>query len=864
MLLRARIAILGFAALISACFVTPVHSLGQVETPNTELRITQPTTVTPIKSVSAYDANSTAPMQVDGPSGSLSGSSITMAPGSLSLSVDLVIEESVPLSETSVTSSLTLRPDLTVTPVGAGLIIRPTSDVDLSKPLQIAMPLGVGASLALASGKNYAVFYKFYQSGELKAGVIPPTELTLNDRNQILFEGYFGAYWLCETNFPLDAKHEVKTQEPLVNVSHVTVIENGGYVPETIVAAKANIPEAKWTSLALTLDAASRSVKLSGAVDNDHKVSGCLAEITENSDGRPLVLVDVVGEPIYYYKAADRAEHRVKGRFRCIDQEARSTVSLWTDWQIIPAVPELLKPLVTEAPIFNYASGAYASPLTLSITTSSPGAVIRYTTDGSDPTATSSVYSTNIYLSSNANIKAVAMRPGMLTSSIVSGTYTFSFTASTTVTTTTAPAVTTAPAQPNVSLASGYYNGFADVYLSSELGSITYYTVDGTQPTLASNVYMGPLHLLATTYLRAVTIKNGLSSAEATASYSISQTPVAAVTFSPAGGSYATAQSVILTSTTPGAEIHYTTNGSTPSLTSTIYTGSFPINQSQSVRAIAAKSGYATSSETYASYTLPTPIDPVPPTVTAMSFDSPYFDTEYGPATVGLNITIADNFALPGASMQNFELYMANGSQALFFTGYTSQALAGATDTSRTFHISNDLPRLSANGDWTLQSLKIYDGAGNISTLYQADLTSYQTFVTNQATFGDSTSPALVSLSFSASTVHTATAAAPLTMTIRITDDYALPPVGGLAYEVYLKDATGTQTLSFVHYATAGDQTYLSDRTLQMTSELPIGSVLGNWHVDYLFIYDSVRNFTYMGSTQIVAGGFQSFILNAP
>lgn len=66
--------------------------------------------------------------------------------------------------------------------------------------------------------------------------------------------------------------------------------------------------------------------------------------------------------------------------------------------------------------------------------------------------------------------------------------------------------------------------------------------------------------------------------------------PVASV----ASGSYATANSVTLTSTT-GATIHYTTNGLTPTASSPTYSTAIAVNDDMAIRAIAVKDGYSNS-----------------------------------------------------------------------------------------------------------------------------------------------------------------------------------------------------------------------------------------------------------------------------
>ncbi|HKF55944.1 MAG TPA: chitobiase/beta-hexosaminidase C-terminal domain-containing protein, partial [Blastocatellia bacterium] len=76
--------------------------------------------------------------------------------------------------------------------------------------------------------------------------------------------------------------------------------------------------------------------------------------------------------------------------------------------------------------------------------------------------------------------------------------------------------------------------------------------------------------------------------------------------FSPAGGTYATAQSVKITDVTAGATIYYTTNGSTPTTSSTKYSGAIKVSTTETLKAIAVAAGYANSSVGTARYTLKT------------------------------------------------------------------------------------------------------------------------------------------------------------------------------------------------------------------------------------------------------------------
>src|SRR5262249_5331448 len=114
----------------------------------------------------------------------------------------------------------------------------------------------------------------------------------------------------------------------------------------------------------------------------------------------------------------------------------------------------------------------------------------------------------------------------------------------------------------------------------------------------------GPITVSATQTIKAIATASGYTpSSIATAAYTI-QSQVAAPTFSPAGGSYSTAQTVTLSSATSGASIYYTLDGSTPTTSSALYSSPLSIATTTTLKAIAAKSGFTTSSVSTATYTI--------------------------------------------------------------------------------------------------------------------------------------------------------------------------------------------------------------------------------------------------------------------
>jgi hypothetical protein len=252
------------------------------------------------------------------------------------------------------------------------------------------------------------------------------------------------------------------------------------------------------------------------------------------------------------------------------------------------------------APTISPAAGTYNSGQSISIIDSLPLATIYYTTDGSTPTLSSKVYAVPFVLSANAKVQAIAVgftvAPGYGVSPVASSAY--AIRANT----------------PVISLAAGTYTSAQSVTITDVTPNVSiYYTTNGSAPTASSTPYSGTIAVTQSETLEAIAIgSNNASSQVALAAY-VLQYPTATPMISPAGGTYAAAQSVTITDTTPNSTIYYTTNGSTPTVTpSELYGGPISVLQSEQVQAIAVATGYSQSAVASAIFTLNIPTVPTP------------------------------------------------------------------------------------------------------------------------------------------------------------------------------------------------------------------------------------------------------------
>ena len=261
------------------------------------------------------------------------------------------------------------------------------------------------------------------------------------------------------------------------------------------------------------------------------------------------------------------------------------------------------------APVVTPNSGAYTMPMQVSIAygnaaQNSSNTHIRYTLDGSEPTIDSFIYipesGHTIHLLYGATVRAKAFSGNSIANRFVESN------------TSTASYLSTTPkaAAPQITPNGGTHaQGNSIVMSTSTAGATIRYRTDGRAPSFfyPGTVYNGPVTLPAGTYnIVARAYKDGYYKSDATYANELTITPVTlpTPTIYPDSGSFAGETIVYIGSTVLGAQVRYTLDGSTPTISSPLYTDPIPLTSSATVKARVYLSGYAPSNVASKSYTI--------------------------------------------------------------------------------------------------------------------------------------------------------------------------------------------------------------------------------------------------------------------
>ena len=321
---------------------------------------------------------------------------------------------------------------------------------------------------------------------------------------------------------------------------------------------------------------------------------------------------------------------------------AHHTDPVHWDW---PHYQALIQGTPVATPVISPGSTSATGPVTVSMSCATSGATIRYTTNGSDPTSSSTVYGGSFTQGSSATVKARAFKSGMSDSAVASATYTIitpdfannnfanraAIGASGGTVTGSNVSATKESGEPNhagytggksvwwtwtpsangtatISTAGSNFDTLLAVYTGGAVSGLTQvangsnddYT--GTTSQVTISVTAGVAYQIAV---------DGYGGASGSISLRVTPpvvaNPVATPVISPGSTSATGPVTVSMSCATSGATIRYTTNGSDPTSSSTVYGGSFTQGSSATVKARAFKSGMSDSAVASATYTIITP-----------------------------------------------------------------------------------------------------------------------------------------------------------------------------------------------------------------------------------------------------------------
>jgi len=241
-------------------------------------------------------------------------------------------------------------------------------------------------------------------------------------------------------------------------------------------------------------------------------------------------------------------------------------------------------------PTFSPAPATYSVSKNVTISCSTSGATIRYTTDGSEPTSSSTLYSVAVTISTETTLKARAFKGGWTDSDTASGTYFFNYGTGST---------------PSISPAAGSYVDTVSVSISGgPSGATIRYTTNGSTPDANSTLYTGAFNVTSGLTVKARAFHpDYVQSAVASNAYTIQlSTP----SLSPGGGTYSVGQQVTISTTTSGATLRYTLGGVNPTTNDPVIESGTVVTllATATIKVKAFKSGYTDSAVASATYTI--------------------------------------------------------------------------------------------------------------------------------------------------------------------------------------------------------------------------------------------------------------------
>jgi len=290
-------------------------------------------------------------------------------------------------------------------------------------------------------------------------------------------------------------------------------------------------------------------------------------------------------------------------------------------------------------PTASPSTGTYNTAQNVTLTTTTEGAKIYYTTNGTNPTEASTEYTSAITIGVTTTIKIIAVKENMSNSDILTAVYTLKV------------------PKPTADSTAGEITKGTEVTLETVIeGAEIWYTANGGTPSkngAGSSKYTAKITINTATTINAIAIEDGWEDSEIlTVAYTIPKavTPTA----SKAEGTYTSVQSVTLTTTTESAKIYYTTNETNPTTSSTQYSSAISVGATTTLKAIAVKDGWDDSEILTVVYTIILPFTTAPVlTITADNGSLGYTWTASDPVAESCDVYWKEGSGLDAAAVKS-------------------------------------------------------------------------------------------------------------------------------------------------------------------------------------------------------------------
>src|SRR5437763_8659 len=248
--------------------------------------------------------------------------------------------------------------------------------------------------------------------------------------------------------------------------------------------------------------------------------------------------------------------------------------------------------------------------------------------------------------------------------------------------------------------------------------------------------------------------------------------------------------------------------------------------------------------------------DTAPPVLQALTVDPATVDVTNDSGTVTVTATISDD--LSGVAAQ--------GTGAGFLSSLFYDSTSGNQHAYGTLvHAGGDqylaevtIPQNAESGTWHLNSLSLYDNAGNSSYLTADLLSGFDASfdVTASApspppTGTDTTAPTLQALSVTPASIDVSTGSAAVTFKATITDDLS-GVASNCSTSLGVRSPSGQQSAG-------GCLNHLSGNTWIETIAIPRYAEGGTWSISYLNLSDKVGNRHFYSQTDLANANFPTF-----